>query len=91
VEAGSEVSISFYLAIRPDAGRQPPTAGLTLTRGGQTVLEGPLDLVSADAAGQIHQLSRFTPGELTAGDYTLTVTVTDGASIQHRSVRFEVR
>ena len=91
VEAGADVSISFYVGIRPDAGRPLPTAGLTLTRGGETVLEGPLSLVTADAAGQIHQLSRFTPGELTAGDYALTVTVTDGASIQHRSVRFQVK
>ena len=88
--AGTEVPIAFYFAARADAAQSQLTAGVTLTRNGEPIAQGPLTLVAPDSHGQIHQLSRITVGDLSPGEYVLKLTVSDAESTQNRSVRFEV-
>jgi hypothetical protein len=67
------------------------TAHVAIARDRQTLVETPLTLEAPDAGGWTRRMSVPKVGSLSPGSYALVPTITDGASRQIRSVRFDVR
>jgi VWFA-related protein len=81
-------TLPFYVSVRPDRRRPPPTARLAIARARHTVAQLPLTLDAPAADGVIRQLSRIDVGGLPPGAYSLVLTITDGASTTIRSAPF---
>jgi VWFA-related protein len=79
-EAGSD-GLAVYYVVYPQAGAQePPRMTLELDRAGQVVRRGNVALPAADAGGRIPYVAKVPVAALAPGEYTLRLSVTQGAS-----------
>jgi hypothetical protein len=88
--AGRDQAIPVFLSVLPPPNHGPLTARLAIARDRQTLAEVPLALEAPDQTGRIAQVSRISIATLPPGAYAVVVSVSDGASTQFRSVKFEV-
>ena len=88
--AGQNQSIPVFVSVLPSPSHGPLAARLAIARDRQTLAEVPLALEPPDETGRIAQVSRISIATLPPGAYAVVVSVSDGASTQFRSVKFEV-
>jgi VWFA-related protein len=79
-EAGSE-GLAVYYVVYPQAGApEPPRMTLEVDRAGRVVKRGDVALPAADAGGRIPYVAKVPVAALAPGEYTLRLSVSQGAS-----------
>ena len=74
---GAMLPIYYNVFVKPGS-KDAVTATVEVTREGKTVARGTMPLAAPDAAGRITGLSPIPLQKLTAGDYVVKVSVTNG-------------
>jgi VWFA-related protein len=86
---GSVPSLSFYLAVYPDAkDTAKPKLTMRFSRDGSALGSGSLDLAAPDASGRIQYVATAPVDKLEAGYYTVDFFITQGSQTKHESVTF---
>ena len=84
VAVGAGKPLAFLFTLRPGNGPLPETT-VELLNGSATVRRADLSLPAPDAAGQVRVVSGLAIDGLTAGPYTLRLTLSDGQSLETRN------
>jgi VWFA-related protein len=85
---GVNTTLPFSLVVRAAADTEPPAASVELRRDESILLQTPLTMPAADAAGRIQIVTQVPLTGLPAGSYTLRVRVRHGNSEEVREATF---
>ena len=79
-EAGSDGLAVYYVVYAQPGATEPPQMTLEVDRAGHVVRRGKVALPAADAGGRIPYVAKVPVAALAPGEYTLRLSVTQGAS-----------
>ena len=79
-EAGSDGLAVYYVVYAQPGAAEPPRMTLEVDRAGRVVRRGRVELPAADAGGRIPYVAKVPVSALAPGEYTLRLSVTQGAS-----------
>ena len=78
-EAGSDGLAVYYVVYAQPGAAEPPRMTLEVDRAGRVVRRGRVELPAADAGGRIPYVAKVPVSALAPGEYTLRLSVTQGA------------
>jgi VWFA-related protein len=81
-------TISLFFILHPDAKLGPPTLELAVTRDGEPIMRGPLQLHGG--AGAVPYLASLRSASLEPGEYQVSAILTQGGEAAQRSIAFTI-
>lgn len=82
--------LALYCVVYSQPAAESPRMLLEVGRGGRVLQRGAVPLPAADAGGRIPHVARVRLGALAPGEYTVRLSVTQGASTAVEETTFEV-
>lgn len=87
---GQDPFALYYVVYSQPAAAEPPKMLLEIGRGGRVVQRGAIALPAADASGRIAHVAQVPLGALAPGEYTVRLSVTQGASSATEETRVQI-
>jgi VWFA-related protein len=87
IRKSRDKALTFFLVVTPGSGA-PPQATVEILRDGQPVAQAPAALPAAGASGRIQHIAQVSIDALSAGRYTLRLTVSQGERREVREAMF---
>jgi hypothetical protein len=87
---GSDGPAVYYVVYAQPGAAEAPRMTLEVERSGRVVRRGTIALPAADASGRIPHVAKLPVAALAPGEYTLRLSVTQGASTAKEEARLQV-